>query len=107
VGSALRGTSDAFVIKLAALPDQSLIFEYSSLIGEAVRKRASLLSARATPISTDELRRRIFRQWVRSSRLWWRDSMTFVSKLQTDGKSLVLLDLSCGSGSEDRSAKLE
>jgi len=103
VGSALRGTSDAFVIKLAAVPDQSLIFEYSSLIGGSGEEGgASVAVGAGNAYITGRTSSQDFPAvGAIQTAFGGGDSDAFVSKLATDGKSLVYSTFLGGSGTED------
>ena len=103
VGSALRGTSDAFVIKLAASPDQSLIFEYSSLIGGSGEESgASLAVGAGNAYITGRTSSQDFPTVGAIQPVFGGgDSDAFVSKVATDGKSLVYSTFLGGSGTED------
>ena len=106
VGSALRGTSDAFVIKLAAVNDQ-LIFEYSSLIGGSGEEGAANLAIDAgnayiTGLTSSQ---DFPTAGAIQAVFGGGDSDAFVSKLATDGKSLVYSTFLGGSSTEDFSGK--
>jgi hypothetical protein len=103
VGSALHGTSDAFVIKLAAVPDQSLIFEYSSLIGgSGDESGASIAVGEGNAYITGRTSSQDFPTvGAIQPAFGGGDSDAFVSKLAADGKSLVYSTFLGGSDTED------
>jgi hypothetical protein len=103
VGAALHGTSDAFVIKLAAVPDQSLIFEYSSLIGgSGDESGASIAVGEGNAYITGRTSSEDFPTvGAIQPAFGGGDSDAFVSKLAADGKSLVYSTFLGGSDTED------
>lgn len=102
VGFSLQGTSDAFVIKLAAVNDQ-LIFEYSSLIGGSGEETGSSLAVvEGSAYITGRTTSQDFpTAGAIQSAFGGGASDAFVSKLAADGKSLVYSTYLGGSGTED------
>ena len=102
VGSALRGTSDAFVIKLAPASG-SLIFEYSSLIGgSGDESGVSIAVGAGNAYITGRTSSQDFPTVGAIQPVFGGgDSDAFVSKLATDGKSLVYSTYLGGSDTED------
>jgi len=109
LGVALKGTSDAFAIKLVPEPDQSaLIFEYSSLIGGSGDENSvgiavdnagsAYLTGRTT--STDFPTVAPIQATFGGG-----TSDAFVSKLAADGGSLVYSTYLGGSADEDSAGK--
>jgi hypothetical protein len=109
LGGALKGTSDAFAIKLVPEPDQSsLIFEYSSLIGGSGDENSvsiavdsagsAYLTGRTT--STDFPTVSPIQAAFGGGA-----SDAFVSKLAANGGSLIYSTYLGGSGDEDSAGK--
>jgi hypothetical protein len=110
VGSALRGTSDAFVIKLTPenAPPDGLVFEYSSLVGGSGEE--SGVSGATDGAGNAYITGRTTSQDFQTvgaiqSAFGGGDSDAFVSKLATDGKSLVYSTFLGGSGTENLSRR--
>jgi hypothetical protein len=103
----LRGTSDAFVIKLAALPDQSLIFEYSSLIGGSGEETGASLAVGAGNVYiTGRTSSQDFPTVAAIQSVFGGgDSDAFAAKLATDGKSFVYSTYLGGSATENQIRK--
>lgn len=106
VGSALRGPSDAFVIKLTPknTAPPNLLFEYSSLIGGSGEEGATSIAidGAGSAYITGRTSSQDFPTVGAIQPIFGGGaSDAFVSKLATDGKSLVYSSYLGGSGTEN------